>query len=637
MGVDNIYLMVEGYQALEQSMGHLSLQERFGQMTRTVGPSMFVSTTTQATAFFVGSSSDMPAVKAFALYAAVSLVANFVLQITCLVAMMALDARRQEAGRLDLICCVKVAPKERRRPDNDDDASNGKNDGDDDDAGLLQRFITRWFLPVLLRRPVRIVVVVVFAAWFSGSLVLLPKITVGLDPEVSMPYDSFVRKHLQYLNTYLSVGPPVYFILNNTVATNGLDLSQPGGQNLICGSANCSAQSMQAQIKGWSKNPDVTYLASSAQSWIDDFFDWSSECCTYDPVTLEFCRPSAKDDDVSSGSGGADNPADDEYGDYGDFDDGKVGNGTQVGDQVDQESEYGDYRPEGTSSSSSPSAAGGRSRCVKCLSGEAKRPKPEDFMRFLPWFLEENPSSACPKAGHAAYSNSLDRTPDSIQAASFFAFHKVLKTSKDFYEALRMARLLSDNITEAIGVDGVNVFAYSPVYVFYEQYLDTVSNTFFSVGLSLLAVGVATFLLSGFDFKASVVTMVFVFMVLVDIGGLMYFWDIDLNAISMLNLVMTAGISVEFCSHIVHAYARCPESSRLAKAKHSLATMGKTLFAGVHLTNFFGVIVLVFSKAELYLIYFFRMYLGLVLIGAAHGLVFLPVFLSFWGPDYIQA
>ena len=47
----------------------------------------------QATAFFLGALSDMPAVRAFALYAAVSLTFNFILQITCFVAAMALDAR----------------------------------------------------------------------------------------------------------------------------------------------------------------------------------------------------------------------------------------------------------------------------------------------------------------------------------------------------------------------------------------------------------------------------------------------------------------------------------------------------------------------------------------------------------------
>ena len=42
------------------------------------------------------------------------------------------------------------------------------------------------------------------------------------------------------------------------------------------------------------------------------------------------------------------------------------------------------------------------------------------------------------------------------------------------------------------------------------------------------------------------------------LGGLMYHWDINLNALSLLNLVMASGISVEFCSHIIRAFAICP-------------------------------------------------------------------------------
>ena len=54
-----------------------------------------ISIYSQATGFFLGALSDMPAVKWFALYAAVSLTLNFIMQITCFVAAMAIDEQRK--------------------------------------------------------------------------------------------------------------------------------------------------------------------------------------------------------------------------------------------------------------------------------------------------------------------------------------------------------------------------------------------------------------------------------------------------------------------------------------------------------------------------------------------------------------
>ena len=82
-----------------------------------------------------------------------------------------------------------------------------------------------------------------FLAWTCGSICLIPNLRVGLEQEIALPDGSHVIKYLVMLREHLSVGPPVYFVVNST----NQDLSQADFQDRICGSQGCSPDSLQVR------------------------------------------------------------------------------------------------------------------------------------------------------------------------------------------------------------------------------------------------------------------------------------------------------------------------------------------------------------------------------------------------------
>mmetsp|Transcript_748 Transcript_748/g.1767 ORF Transcript_748/g.1767 Transcript_748/m.1767 type:complete len:150 (-) Transcript_748:159-608(-) len=95
--------------------------------------------------------------------------------------------------------------------------------------------------------------------------------------------------------------------------------------------------------------------------------------------------------------------------------------------------------------------------------------------------------------------------------------------------------------------------------------------------------------------------------------------------------VMSIGLLVDFLMHVLLRYYESPMEGREAKVKDTLRTMGSSILVGA-ISTFLGVIPLAFSSSEIFNTIFVT-FIGLVTLGAGHGLILLPVLLSIFGPN----
>ncbi len=98
----------------------------------------------------------------------------------------------------------------------------------------------------------------------------------------------------------------------------------------------------------------------------------------------------------------------------------------------------------------------------------------------------------------------------------------------------------------------------------------------------------------------------------------MALWDVHLDTISMIILVVCIGFSVDFSAHISYAFVSNKKPSANEKAVEALFKLGYPILQGA-VSTIIGVVVLSASKNYIFRTFFKIMFL-VIFFGLFHGL-----------------
>ena len=135
---------------------------------------------------------------------------------------------------------------------------------------------------------------------------------------------------------------------------------------------------------------------------------------------------------------------------------------------------------------------------------------------------------------------------------------------------------LREDITTKSKLDA---FPIARSFIFFEQYAITSRETVRNLIIAALAVLVVT---SPFLVDLSVTFLVVLnFAALIcELFGLMVIWDVSLNSVSMINLVMAIGFAVDYSAHIAHAYITSNKVKANERVVEALSTLGASVIMG---------------------------------------------------------
>lgn len=565
VGVDNIFLIVHEFERVNQNNPDEEIETRIAKTLGRMGPSILLSASTETIAFALGCFVGMPAVKNFAVYAAGAVFINAILQVTMFMSVLALNQKRVESNRVDCFPCIKL--KRSRNMHNF-----GEVGYEDQRESTLQRYIRKYYAPMLLKREVKVFVVAVFLGLLTSGAALIPKVALGLDQRIAIPSDSYLTAYFNDLSDYFATGPPVYFV------TRDLNTTQRKHQQEICSRfTTCDQYSLATVLEQESKRSSISYITGSTASWLDDFLYWLNPGTSDSPLDccMEHGRACFENRLSPWNVTLFDMPEGAEFIHYLE---------KWLNAPTNEECPLGGKAPYSTAvvvdlNQTTTSATHFRTAHTPLRSQK-------DFIAAY--------ASARRIANDISKAQDISVFPYSVFYIFFDQYITIISlTITLISSALAIILVISSILLGSLATGAIVTFTVTMIVV-------DVVGVMALANVSLNAVSLVNLIICvgiGVEFCAHIAR------------------------------------AFMFPSQSVVEKAKAKYRGKDARAWAALVNVGGSVFSGITITKLLGVSVLAFTRSQIFEVYYFRIWLALVGLAALHALVFLPVALSLFGGD----
>ncbi|KAM5158310.1 patched domain-containing protein 3-like [Mantella aurantiaca] len=217
--------------------------------------------------------------------------------------------------------------------------------------------------------------------------------------------------------------------------------------------------------------------------------------------------------------------------------------------------------------------------------------------------------------------NDVDIQSEAIIASRFFIQTRNVTSAIDEKNLLNQVR---DTATSC----EVPILVFHPSFIYFDQYAVIIQNTIQNVTAATIVMLVISLLLIP-NLLCSIWVTFAIASIIVGVTGFMALWDVNLDSISMINLVICIGFSVDFSAHISYAFVSNKKSTANERVIEALHSLGYPILQG-GISTILGVIVLSTSESYIFRT-FFKIIFLVIAFGMLHGLVILPVMLALFG------